>query len=115
MPLSIASDGPAVDVEMGVENGRALALLATHGEILSKRYSDSQVQIEQAGEALLPADKGRENVVADVVFVVVVLGHIVLISTQVTSKSGVPVTATFVTVRDDGVIPAVVNIASIRA
>jgi GTP-binding protein HflX len=34
-----------VDVEMGVENGRALAYLAAHGEILSKRYHDSKVVV----------------------------------------------------------------------
>jgi GTPase len=32
-----------VDVETGVENGRLLALLASHGEVLSKRYTDSRV------------------------------------------------------------------------
>jgi len=32
-----------VDVEMGVENGRLLAYLAAHGEILSKKYADSRV------------------------------------------------------------------------
>ena len=32
-----------VDVETGVENGRLLAMLASHGEILSKRYTDSRV------------------------------------------------------------------------
>jgi len=34
-----------VDVEMGVENGRLMAYLAAHGEILSKRYNDSRVVI----------------------------------------------------------------------
>jgi GTP-binding protein HflX len=34
-----------VDVEMGVENGRALAYLAAHGEILSKQYHDSKVLV----------------------------------------------------------------------
>jgi GTP-binding protein HflX len=34
-----------VDVEMGVENGRALAYLAAHGEILSKQYHDSKVTV----------------------------------------------------------------------
>jgi GTP-binding protein HflX len=34
-----------VDVEMGVENGRALAYLAAHGEILSKQYHDSKVVV----------------------------------------------------------------------
>jgi GTP-binding protein HflX len=33
----------AVDVETGVENGRLLACLASHGEVLSKRYTDSRV------------------------------------------------------------------------
>ena len=32
-----------VDVETGVENGRLLALLSNHGEVLSKRYTDSRV------------------------------------------------------------------------
>jgi GTP-binding protein HflX len=32
-----------VDVEMGVDNGRLLATLARHGEVLSKRYTDSRV------------------------------------------------------------------------
>lgn len=32
-----------VDVEMGVENGRLLAALSHHGEVLSKRYTDSRV------------------------------------------------------------------------
>jgi GTP-binding protein HflX len=34
-----------VDVEMGVENGRAMAYLAAHGEILSKQYHDSKVVV----------------------------------------------------------------------
>jgi GTP-binding protein HflX len=32
-----------VDVETGVENGRLLAQLAAHGEVLSKRYNESRV------------------------------------------------------------------------
>jgi GTP-binding protein HflX len=32
-----------IDVETGVENGRLLALLSSHGEVLSKRYTDSRV------------------------------------------------------------------------
>ena len=32
-----------VDVETGVENGRLLALLSRHGEVLSKRYTDNRV------------------------------------------------------------------------
>jgi GTPase len=32
-----------VDVELGVENGRVLAYLAAHGEVLSKHYTDSRV------------------------------------------------------------------------
>jgi GTPase len=32
-----------VDVETGVDNGRLLATLANHGEVLSKRYTDSRV------------------------------------------------------------------------
>jgi GTP-binding protein HflX len=34
-----------VDIETGVENGRLLAYLAAHGEVLSKRYQDSRVVI----------------------------------------------------------------------
>jgi GTP-binding protein HflX len=34
-----------VDVEMGVENGRLLAYLAAHGEVLSKRYNENQVVV----------------------------------------------------------------------
>ena len=34
-----------VDVEMGVENGRLLAYLAAHGEILSKQYHDTRVVV----------------------------------------------------------------------
>lgn len=34
-----------VDVETGVENGRLLAMLSSHGEVLSKRYVDSRVFI----------------------------------------------------------------------
>ena len=34
-----------VDVETGVENGRLMAYLAAHGEILSKRFSDARVTI----------------------------------------------------------------------
>lgn len=34
-----------VDVETGVENGKLLAQLAAHGEILSKRYNDSRVVV----------------------------------------------------------------------
>lgn len=34
-----------VDVEMGVENGRAMAFVAAHGEVLSKQYHDSRVVI----------------------------------------------------------------------
>ena len=32
-------------MEMGVENGRLLAYLAAHGEVLSKHYHDSRVVI----------------------------------------------------------------------
>ncbi|REK05984.1 MAG: GTPase HflX [Planctomycetota bacterium] len=32
-----------VDVETGVENGRLLAMLSNHGEVLSKRYTDTRV------------------------------------------------------------------------
>ncbi len=34
-----------IDVEMGVENGRMLAYLAAHGEVLSKTFHDSRVVV----------------------------------------------------------------------
>jgi GTPase len=34
-----------VDVEIGVENGRLMAYLAAHGEVLSKHYRDSRVVV----------------------------------------------------------------------
>jgi GTPase len=34
-----------VDVEMGVENGRLMAYLAAHGEVFSKKFSDSRVVV----------------------------------------------------------------------
>jgi GTP-binding protein HflX len=34
-----------VDVEIGVENGRLMAYLAAHGEVLSKKYHDSRVVV----------------------------------------------------------------------
>ena len=34
-----------VDVETGVDNGRLMAYLATHGEILSKKYHDTRVTV----------------------------------------------------------------------
>ena len=34
-----------LDVETGVENGRLLAMLSVHGEVLSKRYVDSRVVV----------------------------------------------------------------------
>jgi len=34
-----------VDVETGVENGKLMAYLAAHGEVLSKRYTDTRVTI----------------------------------------------------------------------
>jgi len=47
-----------IDVETGVENGRLLAYLAAHGEILSKRYNDLRVTIH----CRLPAEHvGRIN------------------------------------------------------
>lgn len=36
---------PDVDVEMGVENGRLMAFLARHGEILSRHYNGTRVSI----------------------------------------------------------------------
>jgi GTP-binding protein HflX len=34
-----------VDIETGVDNGRLLAYLAAHGEVLSRRYQDSRVVV----------------------------------------------------------------------
>lgn len=34
-----------VDIEVGVENGRLMAFLAAHGEVLSKRYHDTRVTV----------------------------------------------------------------------
>jgi len=34
-----------VDIETGVENGRLMAYLAAHGEVLSKRFTDTRVTI----------------------------------------------------------------------
>ncbi len=34
-----------VDIEMGVENGRLMAYLAAHGEVLSKRYNETRVTV----------------------------------------------------------------------
>jgi GTP-binding protein HflX len=34
-----------VDIETGVDNGRLLAYLAAHGEVLSKRYHDNRVVV----------------------------------------------------------------------
>ena len=34
-----------IDVEMGVDNGRMLAYLAAHGEVLSKTFHDSRVVV----------------------------------------------------------------------
>jgi len=34
-----------LDIETGVENGRLMALLSSHGEVLSKRYTDSRVVV----------------------------------------------------------------------
>jgi len=34
-----------VDIETGVENGKLMAYLAAHGEVLSKRYTDTRVTI----------------------------------------------------------------------
>ena len=34
-----------VDIELGVSNGRLLAYLAKHGEILSRTYSDDRVSV----------------------------------------------------------------------
>ena len=34
-----------VDIETGVENGRLMAYLAAHGEVLSRTFNDSRVVI----------------------------------------------------------------------
>jgi GTP-binding protein HflX len=34
-----------LDIETGVENGRLMAYLAAHGEVLSRRFTDSRVVI----------------------------------------------------------------------
>jgi GTP-binding protein HflX len=34
-----------VDIETGVENGKLMAYLAAHGEVLSKRFTDTRVTI----------------------------------------------------------------------
>ncbi|MCR4413530.1 MAG: hypothetical protein NUV77_14005, partial [Thermoguttaceae bacterium] len=34
-----------VDVEMGVENGRLMAFLSAHAEVLSKQYRDARVTV----------------------------------------------------------------------
>jgi GTP-binding protein HflX len=52
-----------VDVETGVDNGRLLATLASHGEVLSKRYTDSRVivhcRIPQRALGHLRAEKAE--------------------------------------------------------
>jgi GTP-binding protein HflX len=62
-----------LDVEMSVANGRSMAYLAAHGEILSKRYQDSQVvvhcrmprrylrRIEEDGVLVQPHRNGSGN------------------------------------------------------
>jgi GTP-binding protein HflX len=52
-----------VDVEMGVENGRLLAYLASHGEILSKKYLDSRVTVHCRIPRGFLDRMGREGVV----------------------------------------------------
>ncbi len=63
-----------VDVELGVDNGRLMAYLAAHGEVLSKRYHDSRVvihcripshhlqRIESGSVEIRPHRKGEEAV-----------------------------------------------------
>ena len=63
-----------VDVEMGVENGRLMAYLANHGEVLSKKYADSRVivhcrmprqylgRIDENGVVVHPHEKRQEVV-----------------------------------------------------
>jgi GTP-binding protein HflX len=52
-----------VDVEMGVENGRLLAYLAAHGEILSKKYRDSRVVVHCRISSNLLSQVQEEGVV----------------------------------------------------
>ena len=42
---ALSRDFRDVDVEVGVENGRVMAYLAAHGEVLSKQYRDSRVLV----------------------------------------------------------------------
>jgi GTP-binding protein HflX len=52
-----------VDIEMGVSNGRLLAYLAKHGEILSRTYTDDRVSVHcrmpRKYLAPIPADEAR--------------------------------------------------------
>ncbi|MEE8450976.1 MAG: GTPase HflX [Thermoguttaceae bacterium] len=62
-----------VDVEMGVENGRLMAYLAAHGEVLSTQYNDTRVsvhcrlpqqymgQIDEAGVEVRPHRNHRPD------------------------------------------------------
>ncbi len=45
MSEALSRDFLDVDVETGVENGRLLAYLAAHGEVFSKRFTDSRVVV----------------------------------------------------------------------
>jgi GTP-binding protein HflX len=52
-----------VDIELGVSNGRLLAYLAKHGEILSRTYSEDRVSVHcrmpRKYLAPIPADEAR--------------------------------------------------------
>jgi GTP-binding protein HflX len=69
---ALSRDFVDIDVEMGVENGRLMAYLATHGEILSKRYNTSRVtvhcrisprhlgKIEEDGTSVRPHSESKD-------------------------------------------------------
>jgi GTP-binding protein HflX len=69
---ALSRDFVDIDVEMGVENGRLMAYLANHGEILSKRYNTSRVtvhcrisrrhlgRIEEDGTSVRPHSESEE-------------------------------------------------------
>jgi GTP-binding protein HflX len=42
---ALSHDFPNVDIEMGVDNGRLLAFLSAHGEVLSKSYHEGRVTV----------------------------------------------------------------------
>jgi GTPase len=66
-----------LDVELGVENGRLLAYLAAHGEVLSRRYQENRVvvhcrlprrfvgRVEDDGGQVRPHGNGQAEKAAD--------------------------------------------------